>query len=82
MGRKKCFYYRSNTEQPIKAGGILFVNELDEILVQKDNKYLSDFGGKVDYEDKSIFHTITREFLEEINFGITKVPNNNEILNI
>lgn len=70
--KRKTFNLDGNT---ISAGGVLFLKNLDghrEVLMQKE-KYLSDFGGKVEYRDDDIYHTISRELLEEINYGILKV---------
>ena len=70
--------------QIISAGGVLFFKNLDghkEVFIQK-NKYISDFGGKVENRDEDIYHTISREFLEEINNGILNVEDTAEYLSL
>ncbi len=73
---KTNFYFDDNTDQPLKAGGVLFYkintdsNDIDFLLIKNRNKY-EDFGGRIDDEDKSILETISREVEEESN-GIFK----------
>lgn len=80
---RKCFYYEDDEKKPILAAGILFVNEengkkfvLMQKVIEKDNleKY-SDFGGKIDEKDDTVFDTIAREFGEELNFGLYEKDN-------
>ena len=75
---RKCFYYEDDEKKPILAAGVLFVNEengkkfvLMQKVIEKDNleKY-SDFGGKIDEKDDTVFDTIAREFGEELNYGL------------
>jgi len=74
--KRKCFYYDNNPEKPILASGILFVKEENGkkyVLMQKKKKEkydeYSDFGGKIDLEDKTAVETIARELGEELNYG-------------
>lgn len=78
---RKVFY---QDDKPISAGGVLFLKNLDghrEVLIQKE-KYISDFGGKVEHRDEDIYHTISRELLEELNYGILKMEDEPEYLDI
>ena len=79
--KRKTFNQNGNI---ISAGGVLFLKDLDghrEVLIQKE-KYLSDFGGKVETRDEDIYHTIGRELLEEINGGILKADDEVEYLEL
>lgn len=79
-GERKVFYYEDNIEKPILAAGILlFKEDTKEVLVQKlpkdDTYQFSDFGGKIDMEDKNVIESIARELWEEINGGICRKKN-------
>jgi len=74
---KKKFFYNENE---VLSSGILFytiINSKKYILLRKDNKKnkecWSDIGGKCDFNDISIYDTISRESLEETD---------NKILNL
>ena len=77
---RKVFYFENDKEKPILAAGILFVKEEDGnkfVLMQKvikDDKQeqYSDFGGKIDKEDKTLIGTIARELGEELNYEETE----------
>lgn len=58
------------TNYKIKAGGILFykiVNNKPEFLLIEENEFISDFGGKTELYDDTIYDTIAREVNEETN---------------
>lgn len=74
---RKVFYYDNDQTKPILAAGVLLVKDSPnkEVLVQKVSSAntgynFTDFGGKIDLEDKSVIEAIARELGEEINFGI------------
>jgi len=78
--KRKCFYYEDSNEKPILAAGVLFIKEekgkrfvLMQKVIEKDkpDKY-SDFGGKIEVKDDTIFDTIARELGEELNEGLYK----------
>ena len=78
--KRKCFYYEDSNEQPILAAGVLFIKEekgkkfiLMQKKIEKDktDEY-SDFGGKIDLDDNTIVDTIARELGEELNEGLYK----------
>lgn len=79
---RKVFYFDNDKDKPILAGGVLLYND-NSVLVQKipkgDSFVYEDFGGKVDFEDSSAIETISREWGEEINYGI-KDKTTNEYL--
>lgn len=84
---RKVFYFENDKEKPILAAGILFVKEEDGnkfILMQKvikDDKQeqYSDFGGKIDKEDKTLIGTISRELGEELNYGFYDSSNSERV---
>jgi len=84
---RKVFYFENNKEKPILAAGILFVKEINgkvHILVQnvqeEDGKHrYSDFGGKIDLDDKTVVQTVSREFGEGLNYGIYETHRGNNI---
>ena len=84
---RKVFYFENNKEKPILAAGILFVKEVDgkvHILVQNveeegGKRRYSDFGGKIDLDDKTLIQTVARELGEELNYGIYEIRRGNNI---
>jgi len=85
---RKVFYYQEDKEKPILAAGMIFFRELPnnkkEILVQNEpNKekgfIYSDFGGKIDMEDKTVIAAVAREAGEETNYGIFKKTKNGNV---
>ena len=69
---RRVFKFESGifTNYKIKAGGILFykiVNNVPEFLLIEESKFISDFGGKTELYDDTIYDTIAREVDEETN---------------
>lgn len=84
---RKVFYFDNDKDKPILAAGILFVREMDgkvQVLVQNveeepgKHRY-SDFGGKIDLDDKTLIQTVARELGEELNYGIYETRRGNNI---
>lgn len=77
---RKCFYYENSNEKPILAAGVLFIKKekgkefvLMQKKIEKDKQdEYSDFGGKIDLNDDTIVDTIARELGEELNEGLYK----------
>lgn len=69
---RPTFYNDNNTEQEIRAGGLLLyryekdMKEPEFLMIKSRDKY-EDFGGRTDMADKSIDDTICREADEESN---------------
>jgi len=85
---RKCFYYENDKNSPILAAGILFLKEENNklmVLVQKVTEKngiqtYSDFGGKIDMDDKTLIDTIARELGEELNNGMYMIKRGNNII--
>lgn len=81
---RSTFLFKRNKSHEIKAAGIFFIKKnssgnslllTQEVLKEKNKKIFSDFGGKVDDDDKYPIDTITREFLEESNGSLFRMYN-------
>ena len=67
---RPVFYYKNHHLNPITSAGIIPIYNGQAILQQeiKNNKtFLSDFGGKSQYNDFSPFDIAIRELMEETN---------------
>ena len=85
--KRKCFYFDNNKEKPILAAGVLFIKEengkkqvLMQKVLEKDGREIySDFGGKIDLDDKTAIETIARELGEELNYAFYEIKKDNKI---
>jgi hypothetical protein len=82
MPKRPTFYY-GNTDNEIRAGGIIFFrknNETIEFLLINNNGVYEDFGGKTDNNDYNFYDTIVREVYEESNGIFSKQDIHNRLL--
>lgn len=72
---RKTFYLDDNVETPVMAAGVLLYkikkNVVSILLSHNRNQY-EDLGGRVDFDDETIFDTVVREAYEETNELIDK----------
>jgi hypothetical protein len=84
--KRKCFYFDNDKEKPILAAGVLFIKEengkkmvLSQKVLEKDGKEIySDFGGKIDLDDRTAVETIARELGEELNYAFYEIKNDDK----
>jgi hypothetical protein len=85
--KRKCFYFDNNNEKPILAAGVLFIKEengkklvLMQKVLEKDGREIySDFGGKIDLDDRTAIETIARELGEELNYAFYEMKKDKKI---
>jgi hypothetical protein len=69
---RPTFYYKNNSKNQIRAGGLIFYRFTDDmkepeyLMIKSQDKY-EDFGGKTDLVDKCYQDTVLRETEEESN---------------
>ena len=67
---RPTFYFKEDSNRPIRAGGVLFYrrdkNRTNVLMIKNRGRY-EDFGGRTDAIDTSIEDTIAREVEEESN---------------
>lgn len=76
--KRPTFYFKNNTNNPIRAVGLMltYINKHNQKLYlmnieQKKNKTVfCDIGGKTDKQDKLPYDTCLRETKEETNYNL------------
>lgn len=76
---RKMFFTKG--KQPILASGIILKYKNKFIMQSETNMwtkkvYLSDFGGKIEFYDKSPYLAAVREFMEETNGYLVNMEHN------
>ena len=67
----KTLYLNEDDAKPVKAAGVIFYKtikgKLELLILKNNNDKYEDIGGKVDFDDETIFHAAGREVEEETN---------------